>query len=212
MTTPARVTLTKPPTPTTRSIGSSSTSRTTTGASASTASRTWATTALLGILSRHPALKAVSPQAPVTDWFRGDDFHHNGALFLTDAFDFMSGFGVARPTPTNDRTHGLEHFKPDEYRFFLDSVGPLPMVDTRYFHHQVPVLRLRTRASDVRHVLESANADPAHPRYPGRCHGRWRLVRRGRPLGYASGLPRGRARQSSDAPSHGPLVPRRMVR
>ncbi len=92
----------------------------------------------LGVLSRHPALKAVSPQAPVTDWFRGDDFHHNGALFLTDAFDFMSGFGVARPTPTNERTHGLEHVKPDEYRFFLDSVGPLPMVDARYFHHEVP--------------------------------------------------------------------------
>ena len=27
-------------------------------------------------LSGHPALKAVSPQAPVTDWFQGDDFHH----------------------------------------------------------------------------------------------------------------------------------------
>ncbi len=58
----------------------------------------------LGILSRHPALKAVSPQAPVTDWFRGDDFHHNGALFLTDAFDFMSGFGVAR-SDADERAH-----------------------------------------------------------------------------------------------------------
>ena len=32
-------------------------------------------------LSGHPALKAVSPQAPVTDWFMGDDFHHKGAFF-----------------------------------------------------------------------------------------------------------------------------------
>src|SRR5690606_19123358 len=47
----------------------------------------------------HPALKAVSPQAPVTDWFRGDDFHHNGALFLMDAFNFYSSFGVPRPKP-----------------------------------------------------------------------------------------------------------------
>ena len=31
--------------------------------------------------SGHPALKAVSPQAPVTEWFLGDDFHHNGAFF-----------------------------------------------------------------------------------------------------------------------------------
>ncbi|HEY0732562.1 MAG TPA: CocE/NonD family hydrolase, partial [Chitinophagaceae bacterium] len=33
-------------------------------------------------LSGHPAVKAVSPQAPVTDWFMGDDFHHNGAFML----------------------------------------------------------------------------------------------------------------------------------
>ena len=39
-------------------------------------------------LSGHPALKAVSPQAPVTDRFFGDDDHHNGVLFLIDAFDF----------------------------------------------------------------------------------------------------------------------------
>ena len=40
--------------------------------------------------SNHPALKAVSPQAPVTNWFIGDDFHHNGAFFQMDAFDFYS--------------------------------------------------------------------------------------------------------------------------
>ncbi|MEJ7664187.1 MAG: CocE/NonD family hydrolase [Hymenobacter sp.] len=34
----------------------------------------------VGLLSRHPALKASSPQAPVTDWFWDDD-HHNGAYF-----------------------------------------------------------------------------------------------------------------------------------
>ena len=40
----------------------------------------------MAALSKHPALKAVSPQAPVTDWFRGDDWHHNGALMPMDAF------------------------------------------------------------------------------------------------------------------------------
>ena len=34
----------------------------------------------MAALSNHPALKAVSPQAPVTDWFMGDDWHHNGAF------------------------------------------------------------------------------------------------------------------------------------
>ena len=48
----------------------------------------------------HPALKAVSPQAPVTNWFIGDDFHHNGAFFLLDAFSFYSSIGRPRPEPT----------------------------------------------------------------------------------------------------------------
>ncbi|RZK91965.1 MAG: CocE/NonD family hydrolase, partial [Pedobacter sp.] len=51
------------------------------------------------LVKSHSALKAVSPQAPVTDWFIGDDFHHGGALFLMDAFKFMTSFGVPRPKP-----------------------------------------------------------------------------------------------------------------
>ncbi|MBO9203135.1 MULTISPECIES: CocE/NonD family hydrolase [Niastella] len=51
-------------------------------------------------LCGHPALKAVSPQAPVTDWFQGDDFHHNGAFFLMDGWSFYSsGFGNPHPVP-----------------------------------------------------------------------------------------------------------------
>ena len=54
--------------------------------------------------SGHPALKAVSPQAPVTNWFIGDDFHHNGAFFLMDAFSFYAGgFGYPRPVPNKVR-------------------------------------------------------------------------------------------------------------
>lgn len=39
-----------------------------------------------GIIDTHPAIKAASPQAPIGDWFIGDDFHHNGALFLPTRF------------------------------------------------------------------------------------------------------------------------------
>jgi len=82
----------------------------------------------------HPALKAVSPQAPVTDWFRGDDFHHNGVLFLADAFSFYSGFGVPRPKPiTPDKgPKGFEFPIKDNYRFFL-SIGALKNVKEKYF-------------------------------------------------------------------------------
>ncbi|TKC59993.1 CocE/NonD family hydrolase [Pedobacter hiemivivus] len=91
----------------------------------------YSTTSLPGA---HPALKAVSPQAPVTDWFIGDDFHHNGTLFLADAFSFMSTFGVPRPTPiTPDK--GPKGFKfpiQDNYRFYLEA-GSVKNLKEKYF-------------------------------------------------------------------------------
>lgn len=54
-----------------------------------------------GAIDSHPALKAISPQAPVSDWFHGDDMHHNGALFLAQNYAFFNGFGQFRPAPTS---------------------------------------------------------------------------------------------------------------
>src|SRR5882762_10466805 len=45
----------------------------------------------------HPALKAVSPQAPVSDEFAGDDVYHNGAFFLMAKFSFYGDFDYPRP-------------------------------------------------------------------------------------------------------------------
>ncbi|MGE0567631.1 MAG: CocE/NonD family hydrolase [Bacteroidia bacterium] len=73
--------------------------------------------------SNHPALKAVSPQAPVTEWFIGDDFHHNGAFAIMDAFSFYSSFGLPRPKPSTDWKKGFQFPNKDNYNFFL-SVGP----------------------------------------------------------------------------------------
>lgn len=73
-------------------------------------------------LSGHPAIKAVSPQAPVTDWFIGDDWHHNGALMLMDAFGFYisRGFGTPRPAPTTQGSPaGYQMPTKDSYDFFL---------------------------------------------------------------------------------------------
>ncbi len=85
----------------------------------------------MAALSGHPALKAVSPQAPVTDWFMGDDFHHNGAFMLFDAFEFYKGFGVARPQPATKYNPGYERTEKDAYKFYLES-GPLPTFTNRY--------------------------------------------------------------------------------
>lgn len=59
--------------------------------------------AAVGMVGSHPALMAVSPQAPESDWFIGDGLHRNGALVL--------------PMVT-------EATKPDAYKFYLD-LGPL---------------------------------------------------------------------------------------
>jgi len=75
----------------------------------------------MAALSNHPALKAVSPQAPVTDWFQGDDFHHNGAFMIMDAFSFFSGFGKPRPTPTTAGSPGFSIPSQDNYDFYLKT-------------------------------------------------------------------------------------------
>ncbi|HEY0041515.1 MAG TPA: CocE/NonD family hydrolase [Flavisolibacter sp.] len=77
--------------------------------------------ATMAALSNHPAVKAVSPQAPVTDWFMGDDFHHNGAFMLMDGFRFYSGFGKPRPTPTTRGAAGYPIQMQDNYKFFLET-------------------------------------------------------------------------------------------
>ena len=75
--------------------------------------------ATLAAHSNHPALKAVSPQAPVTEWFLGDDFHHNGAFMLADAFAFYSGFGKPRPKPTTIGPSGFKFPIDDNFEFYL---------------------------------------------------------------------------------------------
>jgi len=94
--------------------------------------------AAAALVRPHPALKAVSPQAPVTDWFIGDDFHHNGALLLAPAFNFLAFFGKPRPLPTHKRGQSIfDSETQDGYEFFL-QLGPLSNANTRYFKDQIP--------------------------------------------------------------------------
>jgi hypothetical protein len=92
------------------------------------------------ILSGHPALKAASPQAPVTEWFLGDDFRHNGALFLDHAFGFLSGFG--RPKTGENEVPGprFDFGTPDGYDFYL-RMGPLGNADKEFFKGKIEYWR-----------------------------------------------------------------------
>lgn len=86
--------------------------------------------ATMAALSRHPAIKAVSPQAPVTDWFMGDDAHHNGALCLADCYRFGSSMYRTRKAPSTKGLSKLVNIDTDLYEYFLGR----PMTDlSAYF-------------------------------------------------------------------------------
>ncbi len=91
----------------------------------------------MGMLQAHPALKAVSPQAPITDWFIGDDMHHHGAFSLALGFNFFSTFGIPRDSLTKNWPERFKHGTPDGYDFFL-RMGPLANANKLYFHNNIP--------------------------------------------------------------------------
>ncbi|WP_221391724.1 CocE/NonD family hydrolase [Dyadobacter sp. NIV53] len=89
--------------------------------------------ATMTAIEAHPALKVASPQAPVTDWFMGDDRHHNGAFFLMGTFSFLSSYGAPRPVPTPKGTPPFSAYgTPDSYEFYL-KLGPLKNVNEKIF-------------------------------------------------------------------------------
>ena len=93
--------------------------------------------AAAGSIAAHPALKAVSPQAPQTDWFLGDDTHHNGAFFLTSTFNFMAACGRRGTGTSMTCGRPFDFGTTDGYQFFL-NLGPLANVDAKYFKGEVP--------------------------------------------------------------------------
>ena len=89
-----------------------------------------------GMIDSHPALKCASPQAPIADWFVGDDFHHNGAFYLPHAFGFLSRFGQDLEEPTREEAKPFDFKTPDGYQFYLE-LGPLANADKKYFKGKI---------------------------------------------------------------------------
>ncbi|ABF41821.1 peptidase S15 [Candidatus Koribacter versatilis Ellin345] len=72
------------------------------------------------IIDSHPAIKAASPQAPVTDLYMGDDAYHNGAFMLAANFGFYTSFKQEKapllpPKNGQDFDFGTE----DGYEYYL---------------------------------------------------------------------------------------------
>jgi putative CocE/NonD family hydrolase len=87
--------------------------------------------AAVAMLDPHPALKAVSPQASPSDMFLGDDFHHNGALRLSYAFEYVAMMET-------DKTNASFAFDTyDAYEWYL-KLGGLANVNRKHFKNKLP--------------------------------------------------------------------------
>ena len=89
-------------------------------------------TAAMAAISSHPAVLAVSPQAPMGDLFLGDDGHHNGALYLAHYANYLYSVGQVRKEPSTDPLPRLRFPTPDGYSFFL-QLGPLQSITEKIF-------------------------------------------------------------------------------
>jgi putative CocE/NonD family hydrolase len=67
-------------------------------------------------IDAHPAVKAISPQAPMTNIWLGDDFFHNGAFRETYGFDYVQQL-------EGQKTDVRVQSKEDMYDFFLRNVN-----------------------------------------------------------------------------------------
>lgn len=89
-----------------------------------------------GMIDAHPALKAVSPQAPVADWYY-DDFLHHGAFFLAHAFRWLNGNAQDQNNPTTERTKAQPLPTLDGYKMFLEA-GTISEINKRYLKESAP--------------------------------------------------------------------------
>ncbi len=72
--------------------------------------------AMMAGVDAHPAVKAISPQAPMTDVWMADDFFHNGAFRETYGFDYVQQL-------EGQKTDVRAQSKEDTYDYFLRNVN-----------------------------------------------------------------------------------------
>ncbi len=97
------------------------------------------------LIDSHPALKAVSPQACIADFFF-DDFHHNGA-YLLSYWRATALFGYEKTQPADKPWYSFPELNSkDQYQFFLDA-GPLGNLDKYYKEDNVFWQQLKKHSS-----------------------------------------------------------------
>jgi len=93
--------------------------------------------AAAGMIDAHPALVAVSPQAPVTDLFQGDDSFHNGAFMLAANYGFYAFFDKHDDARLPDEKVDFDFKTKDGYEYYL-ALGPLANSEQSASHGKNP--------------------------------------------------------------------------
>jgi uncharacterized protein len=94
------------------------------------------------IIDSHPAIKAASPQAPMTNLFFNDDGYHGGAFMLSANYGFYVFFKPQKSPTLPEKRTPFEFGTPDSYKFYLQA-GPTENLDKAFdgsnflFHDQV---------------------------------------------------------------------------
>src|SRR4029079_6376026 len=90
------------------------------------------------IIDSHPALKAASPQAPMTDLFMTDDAYHGGAFMLAANFGLYTGFKPFPEPAAPKASLPFDFGTPDGYAFYLKA-GSLSSLNKKYLKESNPL-------------------------------------------------------------------------
>lgn len=76
--------------------------------------------AMMAGIDPHPAVKAISPQAPMIDVWMGDDFFHNGAFRQSYGYDYVYGMESSKEQTDVDYGKDKDGKPKDGFDFFLE--------------------------------------------------------------------------------------------
>ena len=166
------------------------------------------------IIDSHPAIKAASPEAPMTNLFLGDDAYHNGAFMLAQQFQIYANYFKPRSDgpefPSPKIGSFFDYRTSDGYQFFLTHG---PNVDKVASLASNPLLDENIQARQLRRLLESAGHFRAPPQRALPRADRGRMVRCRGPRGHVPHLSRNRGEESrlQGHDGHGTMGTRRLV-
>ena len=111
--------------------------------------------ALMAAACGHSAICALSPQAPGCDWWKGDDFHRNGAFALFDAVSFLPNFGLSTRTKSSSQPAFESPLQGNAWEYFM-KIRPSDI--TRTLAGRVPFWDEMTQHPDYDEFWQSRNA------------------------------------------------------